>query len=228
MHRRWHRAAWPRLAIVEDAALFGVELAFLEFLVARHNGSPGLEDLRPDHTVQALTANLSSSWPGFDPAIYAGLRTSPGMRRKGRGFVKEGGRNAAAQARRVGGFGGRARLRDDDAVLRRARPGSAIATIRRARELGVDFLDSSDAYGAGRNEELIARAVEGHRGDYVIASKFGNLEPAGGPRFADGRPEYVREACEQEPASGSGPMSSTSITSTGSIRPCRSRTRSAR
>ena len=76
-------------------------------------------------------------------------------------------------------------------------PDSAIATIRRAREIGVDFLDTSDAYGAGRNEELIARAVAGHRGDYVIASKFGNLSQSGGPRFSDGRPEYVREACEK-------------------------------
>ena len=76
-------------------------------------------------------------------------------------------------------------------------PEAGIATIRRARELGVDFLDSSDAYGAGRNEELIARAVRGHRGDYVIASKFGNLGMTGGSRFSDGRPEYVREACEK-------------------------------
>src|SRR5438094_2816710 len=76
-------------------------------------------------------------------------------------------------------------------------PASAVATIRCARELGIDFLDTSDAYGAGRNEELIARAVEGHRGEYVIASKFGNLSQTGGPRFSDGRPEYVREACEK-------------------------------
>src|SRR5438045_8019235 len=76
-------------------------------------------------------------------------------------------------------------------------PESAIATIRRARELGVDFLDSSDAYGLGRNEELIARAVAGHRGDYVIGSKFGNVQLQGGPRFADGRPEYVKECCDK-------------------------------
>src|SRR3982075_4370385 len=75
-------------------------------------------------------------------------------------------------------------------------PASAIATIRRAHELGIDFLDTSDAYGAGRNEELIARAVEGHRGDYVIASKFGNLSQAGGPRFSDGRPAYLPERRE--------------------------------
>jgi aryl-alcohol dehydrogenase-like predicted oxidoreductase len=76
-------------------------------------------------------------------------------------------------------------------------PAAAIATIRRARELGVDFLDSSDAYGNGRNEELIAEAVAGHRGDYVIASKFGNVALQGGPRFADGRPAYLKECCEK-------------------------------
>jgi aryl-alcohol dehydrogenase-like predicted oxidoreductase len=76
-------------------------------------------------------------------------------------------------------------------------PAAGIATIRRARELGVDFLDSSDAYGRGRNEELIAEAVAGHRGDYVIASKFGNVALQGGPRFADGRPEYVKECCDK-------------------------------
>ena len=73
----------------------------------------------------------------------------------------------------------------------------AIATIRRARELGIDFLDSSDAYGNGRNEELIAEAVKGRRDDYVIASKFGNVALQGGPRFADGRPEYLKECCDR-------------------------------
>ena len=74
---------------------------------------------------------------------------------------------------------------------------AGIATIRRAREIGVDLLDTADGYGRGRNEELVAEAVRGHRGDYVIASKFGNLGLLGDPRFADGRPEYVREACEK-------------------------------
>ena len=72
-----------------------------------------------------------------------------------------------------------------------------IATIRRAREIGVDLLDTTDGYGRGSNEELVAEAVREHRGDYVIASKFGNLGLLGDPRFADGRPEYVREACEK-------------------------------
>ena len=75
-------------------------------------------------------------------------------------------------------------------------PESAITTIRRARELGVDFLDTSDAYGAGRNEELIAGAIAGHRQEYVIGSKFGNVQLQGGPRFADGRPGYVKECCD--------------------------------
>src|SRR6516162_3489298 len=61
----------------------------------------------------------------------------------------------------------------------------------------IDLLDTADGYGRGRNEELVAEAVREHRGDYVIASKFGNLGLLGDPRFADGRPEYVREACEK-------------------------------
>jgi aryl-alcohol dehydrogenase-like predicted oxidoreductase len=74
---------------------------------------------------------------------------------------------------------------------------AAIETLRRAREIGVDFLDSSDAYGRGRNEELIARGVEGHRDEYVIASKFGNLRAPDGSPTSDGRPEYVKACCER-------------------------------
>src|SRR5438046_2228035 len=74
---------------------------------------------------------------------------------------------------------------------------AAIDTLRRAREIGVDFLDSSDAYGQGRNEELIAHAVKGYRDDYVIASKFGNLRAPDGSPSSDGRPEYVKACCER-------------------------------
>jgi aryl-alcohol dehydrogenase-like predicted oxidoreductase len=76
-------------------------------------------------------------------------------------------------------------------------PASAIETIRHAPELGIDFLDTSDAYGNGRNEELISRAVEGRRRQYVIASKFGNLRRPDGTPTADGRPEYLKAACER-------------------------------
>jgi len=74
---------------------------------------------------------------------------------------------------------------------------AAIDTLRRAREIGVNFLDSSDAYGQGRNEELIADAVKGHREDYMIASKFGNLRATDGSPTSDGRPEYVKACCER-------------------------------
>src|SRR6516162_5379254 len=74
---------------------------------------------------------------------------------------------------------------------------AAIDTLRRSREIGVDLLDSSDAYGRGHNEELIARAVRGHRNEYVIASKFGNLRAADGSPTSDGRPEYVKASCER-------------------------------
>ncbi|HYZ40089.1 MAG TPA: aldo/keto reductase [Stellaceae bacterium] len=76
-------------------------------------------------------------------------------------------------------------------------PVSAVETIRRAPELGIDLLDTSDAYGNGRNEELVGRAIDGRRGEYVIASKFGNLRRSDGTPTADGRPEYVKAACER-------------------------------
>jgi aryl-alcohol dehydrogenase-like predicted oxidoreductase len=73
----------------------------------------------------------------------------------------------------------------------------SIATIRRALDLGVTFLDTSDAYGPFTNEELVGRAVRGRRDDVVIATKFGLLrsdDPS--YRGVSGRPEYVRSACD--------------------------------
>lgn len=72
----------------------------------------------------------------------------------------------------------------------------SIATLHRAAEIGVTHLDTSDAYGAGRNEELIGNAIKGRRDRYVIASKFGNTRTPDGKPSADGRPDYVQQACE--------------------------------
>lgn len=72
----------------------------------------------------------------------------------------------------------------------------SIATLHRAAEIGVTHLDTSDAYGAGKNEELIGRAIKGRRDRYVIASKFGNTRTPDGKPSADGRPDYVQQACE--------------------------------
>ncbi len=72
----------------------------------------------------------------------------------------------------------------------------AIATIHRALELGVDMIDTSDAYGAGKNEELVGRALKDRRGKAILASKFGNIMTPGA-RGAIGRPDYVIEACEK-------------------------------
>jgi aryl-alcohol dehydrogenase-like predicted oxidoreductase len=75
--------------------------------------------------------------------------------------------------------------------------GESIATIHRALDLGVTFLDTSDAYGPFTNEELVGRAVRGRRDDVVIATKFGLLR-SDDPNFrgVSGRPEYVRSACD--------------------------------
>jgi aryl-alcohol dehydrogenase-like predicted oxidoreductase len=76
-------------------------------------------------------------------------------------------------------------------------PDSALATLLRAPELGIDLIDTSDAYGKGKNEELVARALaKGERKRYVLATKFGNLRNPDGSPGVNGRPEYVAQACE--------------------------------
>ena len=73
----------------------------------------------------------------------------------------------------------------------------SIATIHRAAELGITMLDTSDAYAAGVNEELVGKAVKDRRDKFLIASKFGNIRGPGGQRGGvNGRPDYVPLACE--------------------------------
>ncbi len=72
----------------------------------------------------------------------------------------------------------------------------SIATIHRALDLGVNLLDTSDAYGSGVNEQLLGAAIRGRRDEVVLATKFGNRRKAPDGRSVDGRPEYVRRACE--------------------------------
>jgi aryl-alcohol dehydrogenase-like predicted oxidoreductase len=74
----------------------------------------------------------------------------------------------------------------------------SIATIHRALELGVDFLDTADVYGPHRNEELVGRAVRGMRERFVIATKFGIVRDPDDPRKRGvcGRPDYVRACCD--------------------------------
>jgi len=73
----------------------------------------------------------------------------------------------------------------------------SIATIHRALDLGIDFLDTADIYGLGRNEMLLGRALKGRRNRAFLATKFGNVRGSKG-EFLDvnGRPEYVRQACD--------------------------------
>lgn len=73
----------------------------------------------------------------------------------------------------------------------------SIATIHRALELGVDFFDTADMYGVGRNEELVGKALKGRRDQVIIATKFGNRRaPDGTFLGVSGHPDYVRQACE--------------------------------
>jgi aryl-alcohol dehydrogenase-like predicted oxidoreductase len=72
-----------------------------------------------------------------------------------------------------------------------------VATMRRALDLGVNFLDSSDAYQKGRHEQLIGEAIAGRRGDAIVVSKFGNLDLPGGRKGYNARPDYVPVACDK-------------------------------
>ncbi len=74
----------------------------------------------------------------------------------------------------------------------------SLATIDRALELGVTFLDTADVYGLGHNEELVGRAIAGRRDGVVLATKFGIVRRADDNSFRaiNGRPEYVRSACD--------------------------------
>src|SRR6478672_11809296 len=73
----------------------------------------------------------------------------------------------------------------------------SIATIHRAIELGVNFLDTADIYGLGRNEELVGKAIKDRRDEVVLTTKFGNIRAADGTFVGvNGKPDYVRSACE--------------------------------
>jgi aryl-alcohol dehydrogenase-like predicted oxidoreductase len=74
----------------------------------------------------------------------------------------------------------------------------SIATIHRALELGVNFLDTADMYGPYKNEELVGRAIRGRRDEVIIATKFGIVRDPANPtvRGVSGKPDYVRKSCE--------------------------------
>ena len=73
----------------------------------------------------------------------------------------------------------------------------SIATIHRAIELGMNFLDTADMYGPFKNEELVGRAIRDRRDRVIVATKFGNVRGGKGEFLGvSGKPEYVRQACE--------------------------------
>jgi len=75
----------------------------------------------------------------------------------------------------------------------------SIATIHRALELGIHFLDTADVYGPYKNEELVGRAIKGKRDRVVLATKFGIVRDPANPatRGVSGKPDYVKKSCEE-------------------------------
>jgi aryl-alcohol dehydrogenase-like predicted oxidoreductase len=74
--------------------------------------------------------------------------------------------------------------------------GEAVATVHRALELGIDFLDTADMYGRGANEKLVGKAIADRRDQVVLATKFGNVRNDDGSREVRGDADYVRQACD--------------------------------
>jgi aryl-alcohol dehydrogenase-like predicted oxidoreductase len=73
----------------------------------------------------------------------------------------------------------------------------SIATIHRALDLGINFLDTADVYGMGHNEQLVGRAIRERRGEVFLATKFGNVRnPDASWAGVNGQPDYVRQSCE--------------------------------
>jgi aryl-alcohol dehydrogenase-like predicted oxidoreductase len=72
----------------------------------------------------------------------------------------------------------------------------SIKTIHRALSIGINFLDTADMYGVGKNEQLVGTAIADRRDDVVLATKFGIVREEGQPRRVDSTPEYARHACE--------------------------------
>lgn len=72
------------------------------------------------------------------------------------------------------------------------------ATLLRALDLGITFLDTADMYGIGDNEELIGKTIHSRRGEVFLATKFGNVRKKDDPTYwaVSGRPEYVKQACD--------------------------------
>jgi aryl-alcohol dehydrogenase-like predicted oxidoreductase len=81
-------------------------------------------------------------------------------------------------------------------VYGNANDDESIGVIHYALDQGINFLDSADMYGWGHNETLLGKALKGRRDKVIVATKFGQVKQADGKQTVDGRPDYVRQACE--------------------------------
>ena len=118
--------------------------------------------------------------------------------RRGRPGPRHDDDEGGARCTRRGRLPHGTRLHGHERVLRRAGRRESAATICRALDLGITFLDTADMYGIGDNEELVGRTISGRRDEVFLATKFGNVRERGRPTLlgVSGRPEYVRPACD--------------------------------
>ena len=175
-------------------------------------------------------------------ALRAGLRRAPSPRATSRAATADGGarsrpgrHTAMTKTRKLGdaevfpiGLGGMPM-----SLSSRPPEEQSIRTIHAALDAGVNFIDTADAYSAddkdfGHNERLIAKALEGRRDGVIIATKGGHTRAAGGGWELDGRPEYIKRACEKSLRRARAPTGSTSTSTTAPTPTCPTRRRSAR
>ena len=151
-------------------------------------------------------ARLLTAWIGAVPQarIASRITVFPGIRAEVSGIDQRAGRRykTAMKTRKLGESGlvvstlGLGCMGMSE-FYGPADEAESIATIHRARALGVSLLDTADMYGVGKNEELVGRAIRSQRDQVILAIKFGNVRGLQGEFLGvNGRPEYVKRACD--------------------------------
>ena len=182
--------AISRIELATEAKVPGLDDAEVPGAGAgAQGGLPGLQGpFRHAHQLDGDVAVNAPSGTGSDPPVDP----------EGLFAGKQYDANTKIRPWRPHRFRPRPRLHGDVRILRARNDAESTATIHRALDLGVKFLDTADMYGIGDNEELVGKAIKDRRDQVVLATKFGNVRSKTDPkaRSISGKPEYVRQACD--------------------------------